>query len=810
MHLTKHVQQNSSGVRMENHKFNEQDIKRFYSFFKHTKPTEIRVFDKIKYPKGKSIFIQTEEDFLNSTVKYIKEGVSVYIGGRDRIGQSTQDIVSTNFIFLEIDEHDIEKPETKKQVENFLKQNEIEIGMIGFSGGGYHFYIPHKTKEINNSDDLELSRKFLLSFRQALIDNNLDIDKDVFDLPRVTRVLGTYNFKRNKLSKILYFNNEIDLEKNFDNIKKLALKHEIQTVQFDNGALEKVHESTFASSYLEHEPFWKLFLTTKFPEGGINAILEKNFAIWCIQNNFPIPLEEIKSSYKKMNWSFSPLEKYLINVKEKKYWSKDNEGNLKNPEYNYSELLMWCKNNHAEHLEEMLKAIIYKPNISNTSELNLNDYLRIGKFGKYIDIDAFANCLVSIFNFKTIYNDKSETIYVYQGGVYTKEGRKIIETEAEKLFGSYCTHKAVKEIIYKIQRLTAVDRTIFDDIPANFIPLENGIYDIEKKELLEYSPAYCFTSKLPVKYNGDASCEKFLEFLNETLYEDDIPVIQELFGYSLYRKYIIKKGVIYTGETDTGKTILLNIHTKFIGQKNQCGISLQRIAGNDKFGLSSLYNKLLNAYDDLSAHDIADGGGFKIATGGGYITAEHKFGDPFQFKNFAKLLFACNKIPSMKENDDDAYYNRWLLIPFDNHVPTNRQIKNYDEIITTQTELSGILNWALTGLERLLLNGQFSYTRTKQEVKVIMNRSSSPLAAFAYDALEESKTGQTITKEEMHTAYLEWATRTSSPKLSIEQLGRQLTNYATYMTHGNEHGVRFWRNVAVKQEFLTQKILHSK
>jgi len=33
-----------------------------------------------------------------------------------------------------------------------------------------------------------------------------------------------------------------------------------------------------------------------------------------------------------------------------------------------------------------------------------------------------------------------------------------------------------------------------------------------------------------------------------------------------------------------------------------------------------------------------DVGGFKIATGGGWLSAEKKFGDPFQFKKLCKNL----------------------------------------------------------------------------------------------------------------------------------------------------------------------------
>ena len=55
-------------------------------------------------------------------------------------------------------------------------------------------------------------------------------------------------------------------------------------------------------------------------------------------------------------------------------------------------------------------------------------------------------------------------------------------------------------------------------------------------------------------------------------------------------------------------------------------------------------------------------------------TAEYKFGDSFQFLNFAKHTFATNKIPSVEDVDDAAYYDRWIPIAFDKFYDIGRGI----------------------------------------------------------------------------------------------------------------------------------------
>jgi putative DNA primase/helicase len=420
---------------------------------------------------------------------------------------------------------------------------------------------------------------------------------------------------------------------------------------------------------------------------------------------------------------------------------------------------------------------------------------------KYPNEDKLAKYLIQKHDFSTIYGKKSEELYAFDGRIVTTEKAKaIIKTECEKILQEYCKTKVVGEILEKIKRSTETDRKKFDEIPLNLIPLENGILDIKENKLIPFNSSYPFRFFVPVKYDSNAKCPTFLKFLEETLLPEDIPVIQEWFGFSLYRQYFIKKGLICVGAKDTGKTILLKTLIRFIGQENTCGISLQRITAEDKFALSSLYCKHQNVYDDLSSKDLNNGGGFKIVTGGGYITAEYKFGDSFTFLNYSKQTFACNKIPPIKD-DDGAYIERWLPIEFLNQVPEEEQDNFLFDKLTTDQELSGILNWALEGLQRLLKNGKFSYTRTREQVKHLMERSGDFLSKFAEDCLVNDPNCK-IGKEQMFEIYTLWANQTDSPRISKEQLGRRLENSVKYIVGKVGAKERYWDNVGLKQNSI--------
>ena len=56
------------------------------------------------------------------------------------------------------------------------------------------------------------------------------------------------------------------------------------------------------------------------------------------------------------------------------------------------------------------------------------------------------------------------------------------------------------------------------------------------------------------------------------------------------------------------------------------------------------------------------------------------------------------------KDSDDVFYSRCIPIPFDNPIPKEKQNPFLLKEITTKEEMSGLLNWALEGLDRLFKN----------------------------------------------------------------------------------------------------------
>ena len=422
-----------------------------------------------------------------------------------------------------------------------------------------------------------------------------------------------------------------------------------------------------------------------------------------------------------------------------------------------------------------------------------------------IDRHKLAKYLLSIKEIKTISSFKEERIFIYdkKTGIYNSEGVGILNAEIENLIQTFSTNHLCKEVVGIIKRKNYISSEEFEE-PEKMFCLGNGVLDLsdlEEIKFLRFSPRFNFVTKIPVNYDPEATCPKIIKFLEETFYEEDLLQFQEWGGHYLIKRYLFKKAAIIQGPPDTGKTILLKITSHFIGEKNVSGLSLQNISYGKSFDLLSLKDKLVNIFDDLSKDDLRDGGGFKIATGGGYVSGEIKFGDKILFKNHSKLIFACNQIPTMKNLDDDAYFGRYLIWRLDNEVPEHKQDKELLQKLTTPEEMSGLLNWFIEGQKRLISQNVFSNSKNKDEIRELMMRKGNPMAAFAQDCLVK-EIGNTVSKQKMFEAYTWYCERDTLQQDSLAGLGRKLENVVPYILSGrgrNSAGKdeRHWKNVCL-------------
>ena len=183
---------------------------------------------------------------------------------------------------------------------------------------------------------------------------------------------------------------------------------------------------------------------------------------------------------------------------------------------------------------------------------------------------------------------------------------------------------------------------------------------------------------------------------------------------------------------------------------------------------------LLNVFADLDASKLSYTGKFKKLVSGDSVRAQHKYGQPFSFRNHAKLVFSANKIPD-SDDTSHAYYKRWSILHFEKSFTEGTKDVNLIHKLTTKDELSGLLNLALVGLKQLEKDGGLRDIPV-EDVKRDYERKSSTVRAFLEDRciIDLQAPDYFTPSGNVYNEYQEYCKLRKERSLDTNILGREL------------------------------------
>ena len=413
--------------------------------------------------------------------------------------------------------------------------------------------------------------------------------------------------------------------------------------------------------------------------------------------------------------------------------------------------------------------------------------------------DKMAALIMGNTTFLT-YSDTHEVLYYDKSsGIYKQNGEELIQQKVESQMAhlglsTKCTSHYVSEVTGHIQRLTYKQRKDFNRFPA-FLTLKNGTLDLTDQFVLTHSKEFRATIAVPIIYNKDAQCPAITKFLNEIVKPEDVPLLLEIIGWCLDADSGMQKLVMMLGSGANGKSTFLELLRAFIGPDNCSSVSLHQLTEN-KFSMAELYNKLVNIFGDLPAKGIKDVAPIKMLTGGDAMQAERKFQDPFSFVNKAKLIFSMNQLPSLPE-DNLAIWRRLMLIDFPNQFTGTDADKNLLAKLTTEEELSGLLNLALQHLKDVQTKGEFSYFRTIDEVRREYLLKTDPALVFIKERCTEVSDSY-ISKENMYQAFVSFCQELKRPAPGKNQFGARLKSLDIVSERQDDWGIHEWVGLKLK------------
>jgi P4 family phage/plasmid primase-like protien len=423
--------------------------------------------------------------------------------------------------------------------------------------------------------------------------------------------------------------------------------------------------------------------------------------------------------------------------------------------------------------------------------------------GKFI-AKRLGDELIKTYQVRTTTDTKE--MYLYQDGVWEPVGESLIHAEVQKRLAEKTAAHYVNETLTYIRGETYIERKMFN-ADVNLLNLKNGVYDIEKGQLLPHSPTYMFTHRLPLTYDSAATCPKIEKFLQDIQpNETQRKGLLELIGYCLYRAYPIQNAFLAVGDGANGKSTFIDLVKRFLGASNTASVSLHELE-EQRFTKAILYDKHANLFPDLPSRALNQTGTFKMLTGGDQITADKKFRDDFNFVNYAKMIFSANQVPRSAVDDSDAFYRRWVIYNFPNKFEGEKADLTIIDKVSTQEELSGLLNLALKALEELLARGRFvndTDTDTKREQYI---RLSDPVRSFVMDSVDSSP-DDFVKKDVAYEAFCEYCHRNNYPDLSKVSFDKRFRTAVEVQDYRPEIGgvrVYAWKGIKLRSDEAVAK-----
>ena len=414
-----------------------------------------------------------------------------------------------------------------------------------------------------------------------------------------------------------------------------------------------------------------------------------------------------------------------------------------------------------------------------------------------------------------IYTTKEDTkpeMWIYKEGVYKPQGESSIKEVCRTILKENYTNHLANEIISKIQADTFIESEIFfQNSYSEEIPLMNGILNIKTRELTEFNPKKIFFNKLPIKYNPQATCPNVEEHFKTILKrEEDATVMFEIFGFFLYKEYFIEKAIMFVGDGRNGKGKTIELMKRFLGIDNCASVPLNVMNDLSSFRVWDLFGKMANLAGDVSSTALKETALLKQTVGRDLIGADRKNKTTVNFVNYAKHVFACNELPKVYDFSR-GFWTKWILFEFpytfvqEEIYNKLQDTKNYRKMnpfiierLTTEIELSGLLNKALDGLKTILKNKDFSYSIGVDEIKKFWVRKSDSFTAFAMDHLEESDEGS-ITKQNLRKLFNKYCKKHKIKGASDRNIKVVLEEMYGATDRQLNDGIRVWEGVKLKE-----------
>lgn len=487
-----------------------------------------------------------------------------------------------------------------------------------------------------------------------------------------------------------------------------------------------------------------------------------------------------------------PVPKFLLPTIYKFDFLDLEEGDGRNQElFNYI-LILQSNGFSKEEVRECIRLINSYVISEPVSEDELETILRDEAFkdeiffkkNKFL-FDKFSNFIVSNSHVKRI----NSRLHVYRDGVYI-DGQEELEREMIKAI-PFLKRNQRSECLAYINLLVNEDNKLLN---PKLIAFENGIYDLESDEILNFDPEIMIRNKINYDYYDGAYDELCDKTLNKISCDDKEirMLLEELIGYCFFTRNELGKAFILVGDKANGKSTFLSLLQALLGDNNISSLDLSELG--DRFKTAELFGKLANIGDDIGDEFVANPALFKKLVTGDRVNVEKKGQDPFEFNNYSKFIFSANQIPRIKDRTG-AVQRRLIIIPF--NASFSKDDSDFDPYIKhkllKKSSLEYLIKLGVDGLKRVLKNKSFTKSEKVQKELEEYEKNNNPILLFFDETEKDEIVNESV--PDVYRMYTVFCAENNFSPFSKIEFGRNVSSHYGLVSRGrriNGKVIRVW------------------
>lgn len=218
----------------------------------------------------------------------------------------------------------------------------------------------------------------------------------------------------------------------------------------------------------------------------------------------------------------------------------------------------------------------------------------------------------------------------------------------------------------------------------DLIAVQNGIFNLDTKELLPFNHNYMVTSKIKTRYNPNISKPMlggWFDF-DEWLYSiacgdgEIVTLLWQIMNEAINPNYTRKKIAILYGDGNNGKGTFQALLSNLIGFENIATLKPDQFA--KEHYLSALDGKVCNIGDDISSKYLDEVSDLMSVASGDPVQVNPKHSQTYEATYRTLCLFSANELPRARSKAT-GWYRRLCIIPFNadfNGQKERPEIKN--------------------------------------------------------------------------------------------------------------------------------------